>query len=119
MDQEAQIDRSMEVGRVAQSARRSRSIRSVAKASGISEGYVRQIEKGYQVVAGQRLPINPSTDKLVALANALNIDVAEFLALAGRDPDEVESFQRPDDADDADIISLLHELIDELGRRLQ
>jgi transcriptional regulator with XRE-family HTH domain len=116
MDQETQIAQWIEVGRVAQSARRSRSVRSVAKAAGISEGYVRQIERGYQVVAGQRLPINPSTDKLVALAGALDLDVAEFLALAGRDPSEAQPAQRSSDV--AAIIASLHELIDELGRRI-
>jgi transcriptional regulator with XRE-family HTH domain len=70
------------------------SIRAAAGAAGISEGRWRQVEKGYQSVGGGlRVPVKPSERLVEAIADALTLERAETLEIAGY-PEAAERWRR-------------------------
>jgi transcriptional regulator with XRE-family HTH domain len=57
--------------------------RKLAREAGISDGRLRQIEKGYQKAGnGIRLPVNPSERVLRNIARVLDLDADELVALS-------------------------------------
>jgi transcriptional regulator with XRE-family HTH domain len=57
--------------------------RKLAREAGISDGRLRQIEKGYQKAGnGIRLPVNPSERVLRTIARVLDLDANELVALS-------------------------------------
>ena len=62
------------------------SVRAAAPLARVSEGYWRQVEKGFiQVTADLRGPVNPSDRVLRSIARTVGMDPVELLALAGRE----------------------------------
>ncbi len=87
------------VGRLLRKARGRRSIREVAKAAQISEGWLRQIERGYELTGGVRVPARPSDKVLLRVA-----------VVVGMRPEFVfQAMGRPIDRE------LIDELISEVG----
>ena len=56
------------------------SARQLAKAAGVSASYVSNLERGYDTATGRR--VNPSADKMAAIARALRIEPSQLLELA-------------------------------------
>lgn len=76
-------------GTAIKTARGTRSTRSVAAAAGISEGRWRQLEAGtLSAGRGHQVPARPKPATAAAMANAVGLDVATALRLAGFDPAE-------------------------------
>jgi hypothetical protein len=66
------------------------SVKAAARrAKGVSDGRWYQLEKGYQQLAGQRIPIGTTPATVVAVAKAIEWDVNEALGVAGFDPIDV------------------------------
>jgi transcriptional regulator with XRE-family HTH domain len=63
------------------------SIRAAAREAGFSEGRWRQLESGYELRQGQRIPVNPKPITIVQAADALGVDACKALALAGIEAD--------------------------------
>ena len=59
-------------------------LRALADAAGLNFTYLSKIENG-------RLPYTPAADKIRSLAEALDADALELLALAGKAPPELEA----------------------------
>lgn len=71
-------------------------IRAAADTAGVSEGRWRQIEKGYQsAAAGHRLPVRPGPRVLRSMAQTLDLDPDELLALASAPAPALESGADP------------------------
>lgn len=73
--------------------------RQAALQSGLmSDAWWRNIEHGYETRNGQRLPIHPTKDKLIGMADFLGIDRAELLTLAGYEvlPGDLERSPPPE-----------------------
>lgn len=66
------------------------SVKAAARrAEGVSDGRWYQLEKGYQQLGGQHIPIGTTPATVVAVAKAIEWDVNEALAVAGFDPIDV------------------------------
>ena len=73
-------------GELLERARGAMSKRAAAKEAGISEGRWRQIVTGRQLLGGgQWTPARPRRETLIAMATAVQADVAEVLTAAGMD----------------------------------
>lgn len=83
--------------------RRGMSLTDLSRISGVSRGYLHLIEKGEQ---------NPSQDKLVAIANALGVMVAELIGEVERGeelldiPESLRIFAEANDLPSADVAML-------------
>lgn len=84
----------------------------LVRPAGISPAKVAQLEKGYSVQAGVRVPVGTTRGTLESVARALEVDVNQSLVLTGFVPDMPET-GRVDLAHVQDI-----ELIAEVERRL-
>lgn len=63
------------------------SIRAAARRADISESRWRQVEAGYQQMAGDvRVPVHPRPETVAAMCKAISADVQRGLELAGHDP---------------------------------
>lgn len=80
----------------------------------VSPGWWHQLESGWQVNKGIRIPIGTTAATVAAAAAAVDWDIKEALAIAGFDPSEIEATQENDAigrySDD--------ELLDEVRRRM-
>lgn len=78
-------DKYTRAGLLIEIARKQRrmSQRKAAAAAGISEGWWRQVVEGIQRRGGIEIPVNPSFDALVAMAQAVGANVNEVLEAAG------------------------------------
>lgn len=65
--------------------------RKAAARAGMSETRWRQIEQGYELRAGVKVPVSTTADTLCRMAAAVGLDAAKIVALAGMDP-RVASF---------------------------
>lgn len=75
------------------------SVREAASRAKVSEGRLRQIEKGYAVAAaGMHVPVRPSDRTLRMIAGALDLDGEELVALWAK---QVTTVARPDAREDA------------------
>jgi hypothetical protein len=77
------------LGAALEAARGGTSKRAAARSAGISEGRWRQIVVGYQLSGGVRIPANPRRETVIAMADAVHLDRATALELAGFDPASV------------------------------
>lgn len=67
------------------------SIREAARRAGISESRWRQVELGYQQMAGNiKVPVHPRPETVAAMCNAVATDVRRGLELAGHNPDQYQ-----------------------------
>ena len=67
------------------------SVREAARRADISEGRWRQVELGFQRMAGGiEVPVHPRPETAAAMARAVGGDVAEALRLTGHDPDKYQ-----------------------------
>lgn len=66
------------------------SVRRAAEKAGMSEGRWRQLELGYQSVAGTQIPARPSARTVRAMARVLDLDQRQMLELAGLPPEEAD-----------------------------
>ncbi len=101
-------------GLVLRAARGDRSIRSVAREAGVSEGRWRQIETGAKSLGGGgREPARPRPASAVAMGAAVGLDAATALRAAGFDPADV-----PAPAPDDDLAEALEALAAAIARVL-
>jgi len=64
-------------------------IREAARRADISESRWRQVEAGYQQMAGDiRVPVHPRAETVAAMCRAIAADVRRGLELAGHNPDQ-------------------------------
>lgn len=64
-------------------------IREAARRADISESRWRQVEAGYQQMAGNiRVPVHPRAETVAAMCRAIAADVRRGLELAGHNPDQ-------------------------------
>lgn len=75
------------VGRLLQEARGRRPLRDVARAAEISEGWLRQIERGYQVSGGVMVPARPTDKVLLRIALVVGISPEDLYGAVGRPVD--------------------------------
>lgn len=65
------------------------SIREAARRADISESRWRQVEAGYQQMAGGvQVPVHPRAETVAAMCRAISADVTHGLQLAGHNPDQ-------------------------------
>lgn len=65
------------------------SIREAARRADISESRWRQVEAGYQRMAGGiEVPVHPRAETVAAMCRAISADVTRGLELAGHNPDQ-------------------------------
>lgn len=65
------------------------SIREAARRADISESRWRQVEAGYQRMAGGiDVPVHPRAETVAAMCRAISADVVRGLELAGHNPDQ-------------------------------
>ncbi|MEU3013407.1 helix-turn-helix domain-containing protein [Nocardia asteroides] len=60
--------------------------RQAARKSGISEGRWRQLEDGWEVTRGAKIPVRTTPETIVQIAHAMAIDAEQLLKAAGIDP---------------------------------
>lgn len=78
------------------------SIREAARRADISESRWRQVEAGYQRMAGGvEVPVHPRAETVAAMCRAISADVAQGLQLAGHNPDQYAWLMEPQLADDS------------------
>lgn len=65
------------------------SMREAGQAAGISQTTWQQLEHGYYPSGGQWLPKSARSGTIIAVAQAVGLDPAEALRLAGHDPSKV------------------------------
>lgn len=58
--------------------------RKAARAAGFDEAVWRQIEEGYRLIQGNRVPANPRDENLEAAARVVGLDPAAVFEAAGR-----------------------------------
>jgi hypothetical protein len=64
-------------------------IREAARRADISESRWRQVEAGYQQMAGDiRVPVHPRAETVAAMCRAIAADIRRGLELAGHNPDQ-------------------------------
>lgn len=77
------------LGAFLRSARGMMSIREAARRAEISESRWRQVEAGYQQMAGGiKAPVSPRPETIAAMCKAISADIAEGLRLAGHNPEQ-------------------------------
>ena len=77
------------------------SIREAARRADISESRWRQVEAGYQRMAGGiEVPVHPRAETVAAMCRAISADVTRGLELAGHNPDQYQWLLEPQLADD-------------------
>ena len=78
------------------------SIREAARRADISESRWRQVEAGYQRMAGGiEVPVHPRAETVAAMCRAISADVIRGLELAGHNPDQYAWLLEPQLADDS------------------
>lgn len=76
------------LGKYLVAARGKMSIREAARRANISESRWRQVEAGFQRMAGGiEVPVHPKAETVAAMCRAISADVRKGLQLAGHDPD--------------------------------
>ena len=95
-----------------------RSGRRVADAAGISEGYLRQIEVGYESKRGHKIPVHPTPFVLRAVSDLVDLDPALILERAGYGPEEGAA-PRPAAAEELDTVSIIERMQELLGHLAQ
>lgn len=63
-------------------------MRAIAKAAGISEGWLRQIERGYELTGGVKVPARPSDKVLVRVALIVGVSPEHLFGAIGRPVDQ-------------------------------
>jgi transcriptional regulator with XRE-family HTH domain len=70
--------------------------KKLARISGVSEGWIRLLERGHQTTKDQRVyATRPKPETTVRLATVLDWDVREALTVAGHDPDVIPEVEMP------------------------
>lgn len=78
------------------------SIREAARRADISESRWRQVEAGYQRMAGGiEVPVHPRAETVAAMCRAISADVSRGLELAGHNPDQYQWLLEPQLADES------------------
>lgn len=78
------------------------SIREAARRADISESRWRQVEAGYQRMAGGiEVPVHPRAETVAAMCRAISADVTRGLELAGHNPDQYAWLLEPQLADES------------------
>lgn len=78
------------------------SIREAARRADISESRWRQVEAGYQRMAGGiEVPVHPRADTVASMCRAISADVTRGLELAGHNPDQYAWLLEPQLADES------------------
>lgn len=78
------------------------SIREAARRADISESRWRQVEAGYQRMAGGiEVPVHPRAETVAAMCQAISADVIRGLELAGHNPDQYQWLLEPRMADES------------------
>ena len=78
------------------------SIREAARRADISESRWRQVEAGYQRMAGGiEVPVHPRAETVSAMCRAISADVMRGLELAGHNPDQYAWLTEPQLADES------------------
>lgn len=79
------------LGDYLRSQRGKMSIREAARRADISESRWRQVEAGFQKMAGGiEVPVHPRAETVAAMCKAISADVREGLQLAGHNPDQYQ-----------------------------
>ncbi|SDY22217.1 helix-turn-helix domain-containing protein [Thermoactinomyces sp. DSM 45892] len=78
-----------ELGELLRQLRGKRSLRDVAKETGLSHSYIRDMEVGIRQTTGS--PLKPSPEALKKLSNAFHYPYDVLLKMAGYLPDEFDS----------------------------
>lgn len=85
------------LGKYLQNARGKMSIREAARRADISESRWRQVEAGYQRMAGGiEVPVHPRPETVAAMCRAVSASVEEGLRLAGHDPKHYQWLLTPE-----------------------
>lgn len=113
MDEEAQLERGIALGEWLTAKRGQRSVRSIAQRAGFSSTYLRQIEAGFDLRKGHRIPVSPSPEILSQLADSLGVDRQEVFRRAGMDADAGSDLPAP-----SDDVGLLIEQLKEIAVEL-
>lgn len=100
------------------------SIREAARRADISESRWRQVEAGYQRMAGGiEVPVHPRAETVAAMCRAISADVSRGLELAGHNPDQyawlVEGPQLSDETSRAWFTGLPREEREQVLQELQ
>jgi len=74
------------------------SFRRAGELAGISASRWQQIEQGYEIRGGMRIPVSTTEDTLSRMAHAVGLDPVEIVALAGMDPTQATRFDEPSTA---------------------
>lgn len=84
-------DESWPLGVYLRDQRGKMSIREAARRADISESRWRQVEAGFQRMAGGiEVPVHPRAETVVAMCKAISADPRRGLELAGHNPDQYE-----------------------------
>lgn len=78
------------------------SIREAARRADISESRWRQVEAGYQRMAGGiEVPVHPRAETVASMCRAISADVTRGLELAGHNPAQYQWLLEPQMADES------------------
>lgn len=95
-------------GQALRAARTSRrpalSFRRAAARAGLSETRWRQIEQGYELRAGVKVPVSTTVDTLGRMAAAVGLDPAAVVTLAGMDPRQLSFITELSDPDRGELL---------------
>ncbi|WP_391560715.1 helix-turn-helix domain-containing protein [Robertmurraya sp.] len=100
------------LGSFLQTLRGNRSLREIAKKSGLSHSYIRDLELGYRQTTKKK--IQPSPDSLKRLADAYDYPYEELLKMAGFiSSNTIENLSHSSDSS-AELFQNTHDLLDVL-----
>lgn len=89
-------DETWPLGRYLREQRGKMAIREAARRADISESRWRQVEAGYQQLAGGlKAPVHPKAETLAAMCRAISADTRKALELAGHNPDHYQWLLEP------------------------
>jgi transcriptional regulator with XRE-family HTH domain len=88
------------------------------KRAGISGQRWRNIENGYEMKAGVRIPANPRRGNLIKMARAVEITAEEALSLAGQGPLKPVEVRQLSERPRAELKQLINELSEDQVRAL-
>lgn len=80
------------------------SSRKAAALAGMSETRWRQIEQGYELRAGVKVPVSTTVDTLGRMAEAVGLDPATLVTLAGMDPAQLSFVAEVADPDRGELL---------------